>query len=130
MNLWELDFWENDQKNCPVEKEMQEIQYNDHNSHEFINKKIKKYLECDIRDLFKSKYIKDLKNGLYYLVISVKNKEFRMMGIIEYSQILLPKFLGFHCFFKKSQKIPKKHINTALERLKEYKNQKNIKIKK
>ncbi len=126
-HLWELEFWEDDQGNCPAADAMRALKSSNSVLFEFVCEKIRRFSEdWEIKNFLGSKYITDLKNGLWEYKITAAKNEFRMLGIIE-NFAVPPQFLCFHCFHKKSKKIPLKHIKISLQRLAEYKRSKNKK---
>jgi len=123
-HIWEVVFWKNEHGNCPAAETMKQIIQANKESHKFICDKIRKFSEdWNIGDFLRSKYIEDLKNGLWEYKISVNKMEFRMLGVLEYPRSSVPQFVCFHSFYKKSRKIPQPQMELALERFKKYKGQ-------
>ena len=123
--LWELEFWENKVGNCPVEDVMRDIRHSDPRLYEDIYDKIGRF-SCvwPMQDFLRSAHVKYLKDKLIEYRITAAGQEFLMLGIVLYPLGDVPRFLCFHAFLKKSEKMPKRELRLALERLRQYKGQK------
>lgn len=115
-DLWELEFWENENGNCPIADVLDAIKKKNNIFYRRILKKIEFLKKNSIEQLFKANYLEDLKNGLWELKIHAGN-EFRMLGILRGNNLIII-YTAVHAFHKKSKKIKNKDINLALNRLK------------
>jgi phage-related protein len=120
--LWDLEFWENDTGNRPVQKILKKL---DATIHANIVKKIDKTLrKRSFEELFKTNDLEDLKNGLWELKITT-TIEFRFFVVRGQSGAVIV-LNALHGYQKKDQRIRNKEIATALLRLKEFNKQQKI----
>lgn len=120
---WMIELWP--LESSPAQKAMKEIKMKDPRFHEAIKRAIRRFLQRDISQVIRARYLKDLKNGLWEFVITAREGEFRMLGVVEYPSKALPQFICLHCFRKKEQKLRDGAMEIGLERLKRYRTQKN-----
>jgi phage-related protein len=124
-HLWELEFWQDWLGNCPAAKFMREIKVSNPLLHESVCDKIRQFSEhWPIEAFLQSQYIKYIQGNLCEYRITAEKNELRMLGIVDYRPDQPPRFLCFHCFWKKSKKMPQRELEVALKRLEQYKGQK------
>lgn len=109
----EIHFWEDAQKNCPVQEFLRDRRNAELETVEKINDQLDRVEQRSFSELTRSDTLKKLKgfSNLYEIRVPVKRIEYRFLGALKNNQIWL-----VHVFKKKRSETEPRHLGTALNR--------------
>jgi phage-related protein len=119
MESWTVEFWENDNGVCYIEKDILNIIKIDKLLEERLFKKIHYYTQKSISSLMKADILEDVGDGIWELKFHLK-LEIRYLGCFLKEENII-KYYVLTGFVKKDQKIRNKYIKKARNRLEELK---------
>jgi phage-related protein len=117
MNKWELEFWESEEGNCPVQEFLEKLKQKDNLSHQRIGKKLAKFQSQSLSELRRAGELEKVDGELHELRLSV-GIEVRFLGKIIDPVNKLSVVCVSHAIKKKNNKLRKQDIETAKSRLK------------
>lgn len=123
---WNLEMWEHENGKSRAGKEFSNLAKTNQKGFVEISKKIWLLQKTCLETLIQTQDIKKIKNGKnLHEIRFLKAVNGRFIGIIVETPLSKPTFYALLFFNKKTNNLPQKILDTALDRLKEFKQNQN-----
>jgi phage-related protein len=118
---WNLEMWEHEEGKSRAEKEFSNLARTNPKGFAEILEKIRFLQDTSLETLIQTQYIKKIKNGKnLHEIRFLKAVNGRFIGVIIERPLSKPTFYALLFFDKKTNNLPPKILDTALDRLKEF----------